>query len=427
MAPLERKLKGAYYTPPGLVAHALDALPPPAPGAEVADLACGDGAWLVEAQARWPEARLSGIDLDRCAVQAAALRLPDARLKVADGLSATLPPLDLVLGNPPWGAGRSGRVRRGAESASRFVARALGLLRPGGRLCLLLPAAWLEVAAHRPAREQLLGSCAIERLEYLGEVFPGVQAPAALVIARREPDPARRAASEVRTPRGKLLQSVLAADPERALNPRLSAEERALMAKLEAAGAPLFGRARFMLGVVTGCNRQALSRSSGEPIVAGPDVTPFAIGTPMRRLRLPLERVQQAAPRALYARPKVVYRFIADRPVAAVDLDGRLTLNSANALAPEPGLDPHFVAAALNSTPLAFLRGARASLPRVLRSHLERLPLPDGDPDETHRIARLAAEQGFAAARELDDRVTHLFRLTSGERAQLEAAWPRSC
>lgn len=54
-----------------------------------------------------------------------------------------------------------------------------------------------------------------------------------------------------------------------------------------------------------------------------------------------------------------------------------LTLNCANALASDdPALAPEFVAAALNSSPLAFAHHARCSLPRLLRRHLEWLPLP---------------------------------------------------
>ncbi|HEY7955042.1 MAG TPA: TaqI-like C-terminal specificity domain-containing protein [Polyangia bacterium] len=427
MTPRDRKLLGAYYTPAGLIRRALDRLPAPSAQAEVVDLACGEGAWLAAAGERWPAARLVGIDLDPEAVARAAARVPRATLQVGDGISAELSGAELVIGNPPWGAGRSGRVRRGAESASAFVVRALELLRPGGRLCLLLPAAWLEVAAHRSARERLLAACAIERIERWGDVFRGVQAPAALVIARREPDRTARAASQVRTPAGRVRQALFESDPERALNPRLSERDRSLIARLESAGAPLAGRATFVLGVVTGCNRRALDRDAGEPIVAGPDVTPYAIRPPSRRLALPLGRVQQAAPRAAYARPKVIYRFIAPEPVAAVDLDGRLTLNSANALAlDDPELDPHFVAAALNSSALGFLHAARTSLPRVLRSHLERLPLPRAAAPEMRKIGKLAAEAGAAASAELDDRVMALFRLEPAERARLRSTWPRS-
>jgi predicted RNA methylase len=431
-----RKQLGAYYTPASVVEAALDAVAAlgPAPR-RVLDLACGDGAWLVAAAARWPDAALEGVDLDEQAVRTAVRRLGGrAQLRSGDGLVLGVDAPDLIVGNPPWGAGRARRVRRGEESASRFVERAIDLLPPGGRVCLVLPHAWLEVAAHRCARAQLVEAVALERVEPLGDVFPGVFAPAALVIARREPDAARRDGARVWTPRGAVTQRRLV-DSGGALNPRLSPRERALLAKLDARAEHLRGRVRFILGVVTGSNRTALvdgpdgdedggDDRAGEPIVTGPDVTPLRIRAPRRRLTLPLERVQQAAPRSAYARPKVVYRFISRHPIAAVDRAGRLTLNSANAFSVEdPALDPsfwpEFAAGVLNSTPLKFAHAARVTLPRVLRSHLETLPLPRATDRQRRAIARLAA-RGDAAG--IDELVMDLFALSDAERANLREA-----
>jgi hypothetical protein len=337
---------------------------------------------------------------------------------VGDGLLAPLAPAALVVGNPPWGAGRRGRVRRGAESASAFVERALDLLVDGGRLCLLVPAAWLEIAAHRRARARLFALAALERVERLGDVFPGVKAPAALIVARREPDGDARAAQQVATGAGVIAQRELVALDR--LHPLPTVEDRALLDELDARAQRLHGRATFILGVVTGKNRDALRTDEGEPIVRGSEVSPFVIRPSRKRLAIPLERAQQAAPREAYARTKVVYRFIARHPVAAVDEHGRLTLNSANALAvDDPALDADFVAAVLNSMVARFAHRARATLPRVLRSHLERLPLPAASRAEQSRVAGLVDDA-------LDEAVMDLFALGAPARRRLREAWPRS-
>jgi TaqI-like C-terminal specificity domain/Eco57I restriction-modification methylase len=396
-----RKQLGVYYTPAWLVKRALEAVSAPPPGARVVDLACGEGVWLREAAARWPGVRTLGIDVQ-----------PAPGVVVGDGLSVEVGGADLVVGNPPWGAGRGRNVRRGAESASAFVARSLEILNPGGRLCLILPAAWLEVAAHRAARRRLLSEAAIERIELLGDVFPGVFAPAALLVARREPVEARRRAQQVWTPAGAVRQSELTDQ----LVVAVDARGRELLSRLAKDGQRL--RALYILGVVTGGNRQALGDGEGEPILTGRDVEPFHLRRPTRRLVVPLERVQQAAPRAAYQRPKVVYRFIARHPVAAVDDEGRLTLNSANAVAPEEW-DPRYVAAVLNSTPARFVHRARWRMVRVLRSHLETLPFPPATAAERRRISML---EGEAA----DERVMDLYRLGDDERAWLRKTWPAS-
>ena len=411
---------GAYYTPAALVEAALAHLPRPR-GALV-DLACGDGAWLAAAAERWPQMALAGVDIDPAAVAATRRRVPGAAVEVADG-TRYRGVYDCVVGNPPWGAGRVGNVRRGAESVSAFVEAAVHNLAPGGRLCLLVPAAWLEVAAHAPARRRLCAAAAIERLVHLGDVFAGVHAPAALVIARREPDQAARAAQIVETPRGPVAQAELSRDANCALNARLAPAERALAQKLDGHRERLLGRVRFILGVVTGDNRRALADDAGEPIVTGRDVEPMRIATPRRRLCVPLSRVQQAAPRAAYARDKVVYRFVSSHPVAAVDRQGRLTLNSANAFAvDDETLELDFVAAWLNSAPVRWLHRARFAMPRVLRSHLERLPLPPVTAAGRRAIAA-AALAGDTPA--LDSLMMDAYRLDDDDR-MLVRAWPRS-
>lgn len=399
------------------LAHVADS--PARRALRVADLACGEGAWLTAAARRWPNAQLTGIDIDPRAIAIAAERLPGAQLRCGDGAKAgERERYDLVLGNPPWGAGRVRHVRRGEESVSRFSARAIESLAPGGRLCLLVPAAWLEVAAHRAARRHLLSTTAIERVEHLGDVFSGVFSPAALLIARREPEPLERAQQIIATPRGPVTQELFANDPDAVLNARVTPLERALLHKLDGARERLAGRARFILGVVTGDNQRALG-DSGEPILTGGDVTPMQLSQPRRKLSLPLDQVQQAAPRSAYARDKIVYRFVARHPVAAVDRQGRLTLNSANALALEdPALDLDFVAAWLNSSTVRWVHRARQAMPRVLRSHLEKLPLPIANPTLRNAIAHAALDGNMD---ELDHRVMDLYALSDGERQLMGA------
>jgi hypothetical protein len=374
----------------------------------------------------WRLAGRHGVDIDPAAVAAARERLAGATLTVADG-TGRHGTFDCVVGNPPWGAGRVGHVRRGAESVSAFVEAAVEHLGDGGRLCLLIPAAWLEVEAHAAARRRLCARAAIERLVHLGEVFSGVHAPAALLIARREPDAAARATQLVETPHGAVTQGELMRGSGCALNPRLTPDARALAGKLERNRERLLGRVRFILGVVTGNNGRALADgaapSDGEPIVTGRDVAPMRIATPRRRLVLPLDRVQQAAPRAAYARDKVVYRFVSSHPVAAVDRGGRLTLNSANAFAvDDTTLELDFVAAWLNSSTVRWLHRARWAMPRVLRSQLEQLPLPVTTAPQRRAIVD-AALAGDEARRDL--LMMDAYRLDDAERA-LVWQWPAS-
>ncbi|MFO0810198.1 MAG: N-6 DNA methylase [Gemmataceae bacterium] len=161
-----RKAAGCYYTPPEFIDAALDAALEPlldehGPDVRVLDPACGSGRFLVAAGERItrrggdPATCLIGMDRDPLAVGLARAALRRAfgttgRILCGDGLMAR-GRYDLVIGNPPFvnaieGAGvaadlrhRFPQIRGAADLAYYFLARAMELVRPGGRVALVLP------------------------------------------------------------------------------------------------------------------------------------------------------------------------------------------------------------------------------------------------------------------------------------------------
>ena len=146
----QRKLLGAWYTPPDLVdAVVAEVLRDFAPST-VLDPACGDGRFLE------PFAEIAdctGIDID-----------PRTSWTHDDSLSRDwgAQQFDAVVGNPPFlnqlaaSTSRGGRSKFGggpyADSAAEFLALAVRLARPGGRVGLVLPLSMLstrDVAAIR--------------------------------------------------------------------------------------------------------------------------------------------------------------------------------------------------------------------------------------------------------------------------------------
>lgn len=167
--PRARKAVGCYYTPPGFIDAALDAALDPlldecGPNPRVLDPACGDGRFLVAAGERIarrggdPKRCLFGIDNDPNAAALArrALRRTfgsAGQIRVGNGLTVR-GSYDLVIGNPPFvnaiegGIGsatkaelrhRFPQVRGSADLAYYFLAHAATLVRPGGRVALVLP------------------------------------------------------------------------------------------------------------------------------------------------------------------------------------------------------------------------------------------------------------------------------------------------
>lgn len=183
-----RRQRGTWLTPPDLVSAILDRVMTPALDAaeagdrlgelRICDPACGAGHFLAAAARRLgdrlgraPEAwQIVGVDLDPVAVRLcrAAIDSP-ASIAVADGLVD--PDLlrdgdfDLVVGNPPYRAGRHSNLKhlrkhfRSAEYQPDpyvlFLERGVRLLRPGGRLALVVPNPWLSNHRTRAIREVL--------------------------------------------------------------------------------------------------------------------------------------------------------------------------------------------------------------------------------------------------------------------------------
>ncbi|MBI2932925.1 MAG: hypothetical protein HYY16_14875 [Planctomycetes bacterium] len=158
--------RGAYYTPPP-VAEALCRWAV-RPGDRVLDPACGDGVFLRAAR----DASAEGIEIDPAAARAAGARC-------ADFFQLTLGMYDAVVGNPPYvhfdrlpEASRRLAVRRAAELGVRFGAAAstwapflvlaASLVRPGGRLAMVIP------------RETLYVNYALPLLAYLRHRFSRV-------------------------------------------------------------------------------------------------------------------------------------------------------------------------------------------------------------------------------------------------------------
>jgi hypothetical protein len=85
-----------------------------------------------------------------------------------------------------------------------------------------------------------------------------------------------------------------------------------------------------------------------------------------------------------------VYRFINKDLIFAYDKDGMVSLNSCNILIPKlPGLDIKYILAVLNSSPAGFYYKKSFNSVKVLRSHLEQIPIPVVSKDEQAKIIEL--------------------------------------
>ncbi len=174
----QRKQLGAWYTPSPVVDAVVAQVVPRRPlegrPVRVLDPACGDGRFLAAAAAavrrRGGVPELVGVDVDAGAIAAASVAVPSADLVHADALQRDWrgAQFDLVVGNPPFlnqlaaATTRGGRSRFGggpyADTAAEFLALAVELAAPGGRIGLVLPQSLLatrDAAAIRSRVDQV--------------------------------------------------------------------------------------------------------------------------------------------------------------------------------------------------------------------------------------------------------------------------------
>jgi hypothetical protein len=341
---------------------------------------------------------------------------------------------DAFVGNPPWVsyAGRAAqpladdlRAAYAGYEAFRgyrnlqglFVERCARLLRPGGRLGLVLPSSMSELAGYAPTRRAHDRYCAVDaNLGDLGaDAFDGVFQPCMVLTSTRRAAP-------------------LAVAPDAAWpveRPDLDAVARSLIDKLTRPPLPphLFGERGLQS---TGGDGEHLRPTPDEqhsvPLRSGSDVSAFELRSPSAHAD-PRWFGPRLREHGEWQRVRLLVRQTARVPVAALS-DGAGFRNSLLAGFEDGEHSAAFLVAYLNSTPIRWLhyvrhRDARQGMPQLKISHLRATPAPPSS-------ALVAALDGFGRGlstrgrgirpneqTELDALVADAFELDAEERKRL--------
>lgn len=453
-----RKKEGVYYTPMAVTRDLVDSLWRRGllkENPKVWDPACGSGNFLLAIyQKTGSLEELYGSDTDELSIALARINLALAsgtgdiqglmeRLRREDSLYRGPAVFDLVIGNPPWGQKLTPRQqgylrrtyvtaagRRQIESFAVFAELALKTCRAGGTIALVLPEALLQAESHGRLRQLLEEQSSPRRLRLWGNIFQGIQCPALTVEAVRADSAFSLKGVEI-VNRGHSY--VIEEEREdKADFWKLTMEDADFRLLQEISGRrPVFtlaGQADFALGIVTGDNDRFLSEEPAkgrEPIWTGAQVFSYHLDEPRYYIDFDRRRMQQAAPEYLYrARQKLIYRFICRIPVFAWDQESRLTLNSANVLIPKvKGYSKKYILAVLNSRPLRFFFLQSFPTLKVLKRHIESLPIPAADRNIQRQldrqVNRMLTEKDAARRRQIyeriDRKVMELYGLTQEE------------
>lgn len=295
---------------------------------------------------------------------------------------------DAIVGNPPWVA-YVGRAAQPLDAAlaryylannpafhgyrtlhGLFVHRASLLLKPNGRLGLLIPTSVADLDGYAATRTSLNASCVVDELlpDFGDGRFPGVFQPCIALLATRRATPVPGTSTPWTLSRDDL-------DPQ---------AEKLLqrLATLPVLPAELFGERGFQ---TTGTDRNFLRRQEGPrgqftlPMSEGIDVREFVAATP----------TVYAAPQALQGRLRVDadwksvaiwIRQTARYPIAA-PAQGTPFRNSILAGFSNDSYSTSFLLCYLNSDVVRWYhfmsrRDARQGMPQLKIGHLRRLPAP---------------------------------------------------
>jgi predicted RNA methylase len=446
----DRKAAGAYYTPMPIARELVEAVRAAGGFGQkpVFDPCCGSGNFLLLlGQGISPPELLYGQDLDAVAIALARISFALAtgitsraflfeHFVRSDSLaSSPLPSYGVVLGNPPWGGALSREERKrlcasyqtakasGAETCDLFVERGLDLLGEGGILAYAMPEAVFTVKRHRAARELLAKGCTFRFAHYLGSAFGGVNCPSVLLGAQKTSH-RTPGVGEVRAGGERYRLATDRQISSERLGFRTKDEEQDCLDAMDAipGKATLAEGARFALGIVTGDNAALVSRQhrdGWEPVLKGSDIQRFRHREAASFIRYAPSDFQQSAPAEVYRAPeKLFYRFVSQSLVFSYDSEKALSLNSCNILIPLlKGLAAKYILAVLNSSAASFYYMRMFSSVKVLRSHIESIPIPRAGDAEQRDAIRLVdeiltqARDSQSVYRDLDDLVFSLYSL----------------
>jgi hypothetical protein len=441
----EKKYFGQVFTPMAAVEAALNLVEV---GPErVIDPACGAGDFLLACRRRWPQAQLTGIDIDPLALAVAETKLNlegiyNVTLQEANAISLEYPgPFDLVVGNPPWGSSfpcgqYTTTFPPRSNSFLYFLELGARLLPSGGQLVFFLPEAFTKVWTYQKARSWLLKNFAISGLHYIPHLFAGYYAPAVILAAVKLPCPQRKAVPvwyqrdltktmvKYNTiPREALQRQRFNINWNREMEDlwQQCCRDAFFLTEGEFGAIPE-GKAvvDFSLGVVTGDNRRFIRNKPGpglHPLLLAKDVLPYVAASPSQWLDYDRGSLQQTAPLKKYLVPaKIVYRFISREIIAAVDLSGSITLNNLNIIIPlSLPFSLEYLVALLNSKLLNTLYMYKFFTGKVLTRQLKQLPLRLGRTQEITVLAKKLS-LGKGCREEMDWIIYDLYGLDSSQR-----------
>lgn len=389
---------GAFYTP----AEILTSIKIPV-NAKVLDPCCGSGSILINTLSKNhnPD-NIYAFDIDEIALLICHINLilffnnsfisPHIEKRdlifsnEIDLFSKNDEKYDFIVTNPPWGSKLSKQQKdlllsrypflETTEVFSIALYNSLKKLSENGKLNFFLPESILNVASHKNIRKILLNSHRNIEIFPLGMAFKGVQSECVLLklseIMENE--------SQIIVEKDKKYKLNIKniTSPNYLISYNISEIDEKILNKIYSLGSERLSKTtKFALGIVTGNNKKYLHEkkiNDDEPVFRGKDILPYMLKSPETFIKFTPDVFQQVAPLTMYRSKKIVYKFISDKIVCALN-DGNLVLNSANIII-SYDYPMEILVCLFNSPVYTFIYQKKFNSKKVLKQHFQDFPLP---------------------------------------------------
>lgn len=306
--------------------------------------------------------------------------------------------------------------------------KSIDLLRDDGILSFILPESILNVKTHKDIREIILNNVHIKKIVYLNRVFKNVFTP----VIRLDIKKSNKGNNKIKICKENenydIEQARWKNNQDLIFDIHINRLDAEIINKIYTTPhTTLEGKADWALGIVTGSNSKYITnelQKGLEEVYKGKDVGKFILSKPFNYIQFIPDKFQQVASIEKYrADEKLIYRFISKYLVFAYDNKQKLTLNSANIVIPKiPNYPIKVIAALLNSSLYQFIFQKKFFSIKVLRRHIEQMPLPLWDKKTSDEIIEMVDSiiKNKTIFEKLDNYIIDKFALSAKEKKYLK-------
>ena len=404
----EKSKTGSYYTPENIVSNITNEYIKK--NMKVLDPCCGTGQFLLSFSNTIKNPKnIFGYDIDDIAVKIARINLlikyknidfnPNIFTKNFLLESENLffnnqieKDFDIIATNPPFGVHFTKDEEKylkllykninSLESFSYFIQKSLDLLKEDSILSFILPESILKVSVHKDIRKFILENTKILKINYLDRVFTGVFSPIIRLDLCKTKNIKNNKIEINKKEKYFVEQDNFYKNQDYIFDIDTNDFDNKIIHKVFSyKHTTLKNNSDFVLGIVTGNNEKLIKKTKEkdlENIYKGSDVDKFILKECKNFIKWSPENFQQSQDISKYkSKEKFIYKFISNKIVVAMDCKGSLTLNSANIFLPKiKDIDNKIILALFNSTLYNFIFQKKFNSIKILKNHLEYLPVP---------------------------------------------------